>query len=149
MRIGVISDTHGALPDWVSGVFSGVDLIIHAGDVGPALVMDMLEAIAPVKAVRGNTDRYGELAALPDHLRLDLDGAVVVVVHEPADVRSLPGLAFADVVITGHTHRARIQRSGDVLYVNPGSASRSRGEGHSVAILSVVGGAASAEIVPG
>ena len=147
MRIGVVSDTHGSLPDWVTAAFSGVDHIIHAGDVGSSFVLDLLEATASVAAVRGNTDQSDELSSLPHHLRLKLGGLAVLVVHEPHDVRRLIAEAPADVVITGHTHRPRVQTSGEVLYVNPGSASRSRGEGHSVAILTLEDGEARASIV--
>jgi uncharacterized protein len=147
MLIGVISDTHGTLPKWAEDVFGGVDLIVHAGDVGRSLVLDELECIAPVVAVRGNTDWSEELSALPDHKRLDLDGVRVLVVHEPAHVRSLIAVASADVVIVGHTHRPRVQRSGEYLILNPGSASHSRGEGHSVALLRAEEGVARGEIV--
>src|SRR5262245_36659364 len=56
MKLGVISDTHGLLDPKIPGVFEGVDLILHGGDIGPAAILHQLEAIAPVTAVLGNTD---------------------------------------------------------------------------------------------
>ena len=56
MRIGVISDTHAFLDPRVEKLFAGVDHILHAGDVGPHMLLHELEAIAPVTAVVGNTD---------------------------------------------------------------------------------------------
>src|SRR2546423_8177122 len=56
MLLGVISDTHGLLRPNVATIFAGVDLILHAGDVGSRAVLDALAAIAPVHAVYGNVD---------------------------------------------------------------------------------------------
>ena len=56
MKIGLISDTHGQVPNPVHAALAGVDCILHAGDVGPMDVITELEAIAPVHAVLGNTD---------------------------------------------------------------------------------------------
>ena len=58
MKLGLISDTHGQVPNAVHTALAGVDYILHAGDVGPMDVITELEAIAPVHAVLGNTD-YG------------------------------------------------------------------------------------------
>ena len=146
MLVGVISDTHGVLPTWVGPIFEGVDLIMHAGDVGAVAVLDELELIAPVIAVRGNMDSATELAPLPDHARRVEAGVRLLMVHEPGHVRWLLASLPADVVIVGHTHRPRVQRDG-YLTVNPGSASRSVGEGHSVALLRIAEGVAEAEIV--
>ena len=124
-----------------------VDLIIHAGDVGRAAVLDELGCIAPVVAVRGNMDSELDVSALPDHRRLELGGVCVLVVHKPEHVRSLVAANDVGIVIVGHTHRPRIDASGRYLIVNPGSASRSVGEGRSVALLRVEGGRPRAEIV--
>ncbi len=127
-------------------VFEGVDLIVHAGDVGgPAILID-LEAIAPVVAARGNTDTGAWACGLPAQASFGASDALGVVVHD---------LAWADIpedvaiVISGHTHRSSIEYRRGILYVNPGSAadSRVRGAGESVALVSVDAGQASARIV--
>ncbi len=149
MLIGVISDTHGTVPSWIGTAFAGVDLIIHGGDVGRAAVLDELGCIAPVVAVRGNVDTELDVSALPDHRRLELEGVGVLVVHKPEHVRSLVGADDVGVVIVGHTHRARIGSSGHYLILNPGSASRSVGEGHTVALASNRRGSATGGDRPG
>ncbi len=75
MKIGVVSDTHGYLDPALSSLFDGVDEILHAGDVGPAQLLDDLRAIAPVLAVRATfmgLERYNE--DLPGEVWLPLGG---------------------------------------------------------------------------
>jgi len=55
--VGLISDTHSLLRPQAIEALQGVDLIIHAGDIGSPDVIDGLCAIAPVRAVRGNIDK--------------------------------------------------------------------------------------------
>ena len=147
MLIGVISDTHGSLPKWIPEVFKGVELIMHAGDVGATSVLDELELIAPVVAVRGNMDSAPGLSSLPEYVRRVEDGVRILEVHDPSHARSLLASSPADVVIVGHTHRPMVRRGEGYLMLNPGSASRSVGAGHSVALLRIEDGLASAEIV--
>ncbi len=82
MLIGVISDTHGSLDPRVHDVFSGVDRILHAGDVGTGAVLHELALIAPVDAVAGNTDVHGECSLLPDTITVTVGGARIAVVHQ-------------------------------------------------------------------
>ena len=148
MRVGVVSDTHGSLPDTVLDAFAGVERIIHAGDVGPGAILDLLGTVAPVIAVRGNMDDGERASCLRPLVNVALGGVRVLVVHRPADVpRPLP--AGVRVVVTGHTHKALVQEHDGVLWLNPGSPSQARsGSGHSVAVLDIGGdGAVSAEIV--
>lgn len=135
MRVGVLSDTHGTLPDGVLEAFAGVERIIHAGDVGNGLVLETLATVAPVVAVRGNCDLSGEPAMLPPLANTRIGDLRFLVVHRPADVpRPLP--EGIDVVVTGHTHVPQVADGGGVLWVNPGSPSQSRREsGHHVAIV--------------
>jgi len=65
MKLGIISDTHGLLRPEAARALSGVDLIVHAGDVGKREVLTQLKAIAPVFAVRGNVDTESWAAELP------------------------------------------------------------------------------------
>ena len=62
VRVGLISDTHGLFRSSIGPVFAGVNLIVHAGDVGAAVVLDQLSSIAPTKAVFGNVDDTGNPA---------------------------------------------------------------------------------------
>jgi putative phosphoesterase len=136
--VGVISDTHGVLPDVVEAVFAGVDAIVHAGDVGSGAVLDLLGAIAPVTAVCGLGTFHGE-HGLPAAANVRFGGVRFVIGHSKdhllADVHA--GAAGAGVVVTGHTHRARAARHAGVWYVNPGSASQGRGRPCSVALVTV------------
>lgn len=145
MRVGVISDTHGWLPPAVHDAFAGASAILHAGDVGSLAVLDELETIAPVTAVRGNMDASDLDGALVVLANVALGGTRVLVVHRSRDVpRPLP--TGVGVVVTGHTHAATVERNADgVLRLNPGSASRS--DRRSVAVLEISEGEASAEIV--
>lgn len=146
MRVGIISDTHSVLPPGLDEAFAGVDRIIHAGDIGAQRILTALEAIAPVVAVRGNTDT-GELEwRLPDRAVVRLGGRRIVVTHKPGDVGD-PGTA--DVVVNGHTHRALVERHGSVLHVNPGSAGAAGrdGRGPTVAVLDLAADPPEARII--
>jgi putative phosphoesterase len=137
MLIGVLSDTHGALPPEVEKALQGVDRIIHAGDIGGAWILDHLEAIAPVVAVRGNMDS-GELEwRLQDRAVIQADDQRILVVHQAASVLRAGVPEGVTVLVSGHTHRAGVERLGTLLHVNPGSAGgRSRdGRGPTVALL--------------
>jgi uncharacterized protein len=144
MRIGVISDTHGRLRPDVFTHFAGVDLIVHAGDVGPPGILDDLGAIAPVLAVWGNTDDFTIRHLVPEVVDQEVAGLRLVVEHghqhgspDPALLtRAYPG---ADVIVYGHTHRPLIERRADALVINPGSAGAARfGLAPSVVLLKVM-----------
>jgi putative phosphoesterase len=121
-RIGVISDTHGLLREQVKSRLHGCDLIVHAGDVDSPSVLTELRAIAPVVAVRGNTDRGAWARELEEIEYHDMDGARLCVIHDRSglDPRALP--AGTNVVIYGHSHKPQVEYLGGVLYLNPGSA---------------------------
>lgn len=146
MLVGVLSDTHGVLPEGIGEAFRGVERIVHAGDIGPVRIISELEAIAPVIAVRGNMDT-GELGwRLPDRAVVSLADRRVVIVHDPA---AAGDESHADVVVTGHTHRAAVERRGDTLFVNPGSAGAPGrdGRGPTVAILDLAADSPAARII--
>ncbi|MHB1136503.1 MAG: metallophosphoesterase family protein [Coriobacteriia bacterium] len=137
MLLGIISDTHGVLPPAIDAVFAGVDRIIHAGDVGGSSIIDHLETIAPVIAVRGNMDT-GDLGwRLQEQALLHFGEHRILVVHQAASVPGDGLPAGVSVVVSGHTHRASIESVDGILYVNPGSAGgHSRdGRGPTVALL--------------
>jgi len=150
--VGLIADTHGLLRPEVVTVFAGVDLIVHAGDVGGHDVMTKLAAIAPVEAVSGNVDdRHDPM--LPRHRSIPLGAIVLHVSHGDEVGQPTPELLLArydaDVIVFGHSHRALVQRVGTRLVVNPGAAGPRRFKLRpSVARLTVAGGEVDVEIVP-
>jgi putative phosphoesterase len=121
-RIGVISDTHGLVRPQALRALAGADLIVHAGDVGSAEVLDALRAIAPVVAVRGNNDRGEWAAVLAETEVVETDGHSLYVLHDLKELDLDPRVAGFDAVIAGHSHQPRIDRRDGVLYLNPGSA---------------------------
>jgi putative phosphoesterase len=128
MRIGVISDTHGVLNPRVFELFSKVDHILHAGDIGDENVLIELKAIAPVTAVAGNVDNF-QLGDAGESARVTLSGARFFLTHIlDRPHKLLPGVARAlrrepaDFVIFGHSHLPHDERIGDTWFFNPASA---------------------------
>ena len=122
MRIGVISDTHGLLRPEALRALAGVQLLIHAGDVGTPEILTQLKAIAPVFAVRGNVDTQSWAQELPMTTVVETSGFQFYVLHNLRDLDLKPQAAGFDAVISGHTHQAEQRLEGGVLYLNPGSA---------------------------
>lgn len=156
MEIGVISDTHGFLVPSALQVLSGVQLIMHAGDIGNATVLGQLETVAPVIAIHGNTDSGTELArTYPASRWIEREGVLIYLTHiggKPNHlVQSLPKTADGrqpQVYIFGHSHRPLCEVHNSVLFLNPGTAGAPRGAGLSVARLTVHDGTAQAVIIP-
>jgi putative phosphoesterase len=148
--VGLISDTHGLVRPDVHSALAGVELILHAGDVGDQEVLDELALIAPVRAVRGNTDAAD--LGLPAALDLELAGVRVHVSHghevgHPTP-EALAEAYDAEVIVYGHTHRQRIERVQDRLIVNPGAAGARRFDLEpSVALLRIGHGAIDVTLV--
>lgn len=143
--IGVISDTHGRLLPSVYEEFQQVDLIIHAGDIDSKEILEKLQALAPVMAVRGNMDFGDWTGNLRDSESIEIGEVVLHVSHILGNV---PASAAVHVVIYGHTHRASIERQNGVLFVNPGSAGQRRYENPlSVVLLHISGKEVDARII--
>jgi putative phosphoesterase len=117
--LALVSDTHGLLRDSVAEALKGFDLIIHAGDVGPASLLLQLKSIAPVVAVRGNVDR--ELASLPPTELISVNNRLIYVLHDLETLDLDPAVAGLAMVVSGHSHKPKTERRKGVLYVNPGS----------------------------
>jgi putative phosphoesterase len=151
MLIGLVSDTHGLVRPELHTVLAGVELILHAGDVGGDEVLDELKLIAPVLAVYGNTDMPGDprLAAAIDQT---FDDVSVHVSHghevgSPAPEKLLARYA-AQVIVYGHTHRQLVSHAEGRLVVNPGAAGARRFNLQpSVGLLRLEGDRVSVEIV--
>jgi hypothetical protein len=147
MKIGVVSDTHGFFDARLEELLVGVELILHAGDVDKQEVLDELERIAPVLAVRGNVDP--PQLGLPLRTCARVGGLQVELLHQlPATQTELakwanqagadegspgPRKAFlrsfgrnTHVVIFGHSHTPGALPLGGKLFFNPGSAGKQR-----------------------
>jgi putative phosphoesterase len=122
MRIGIISDTHGLLRNEALNALSGVDHILHAGDIGDASILDALGRIAPVTAIRGNIDTSGACAELPATEVIELGGKTFYMLHSLQNLDIKPAAAGIAVVVSGHSHHPSSERRNGVLYLNPGSA---------------------------
>ena len=149
--IGLVSDTHGLVRPDIFSALDGVELILHAGDVGGADVLAELAAIAPVQAVAGNTDQPGT-PGLPDSVEREIDGVRIHVSHGHELGRPTPERLLAayshDVIVYGHTHRQLITRAGGRLVINPGAAGPRRFSlMPSVARLAIENGRAEVELV--
>jgi putative phosphoesterase len=149
--IGLISDTHGLVRPDVHEALAGVELILHAGDVGGIDVLDELATIAPVIAVSGNTDAPGDPRLLPSIDR-DIGGVSIHVSHGHEVGSPTPEKLFkryaADVIVYGHTHRQLVTSSGRRWAVNPGAAGPRRFDlKPSVARLTIDNGTPKIELV--
>lgn len=122
MVIGVISDTHGLMRPEAMDALQESDLIIHAGDIGGAGVLDALEAIAPVAAVRGNMDRGEWTKGLPDARVVEAGSVRLYVIHSLENLKIDPVAESFQMVIAGHSHIPSIREQNGVVYLNPGSA---------------------------
>lgn len=141
--VGVISDTHDHLYPEVSELLSGVDHIVHAGDVCNSGVLAQLRAIAPLTVVRGNCDSGMWADALPARAEVQLDGIRLLMGHIGGRVREEAarrggGSDAVDVVVFGHSHQSLLLQKDGVLYLNPGSAGPRRyGRPRTVAFLRI------------
>ena len=120
--VGLISDTHGLLRPEAVAALAGVDLILHAGDIGGLDVIAQLQSIAPVVAVRGNTDRHDWAHAIPEREIAQVGAVRIYLLHDVHALDVNPVTAGFQVVVSGHSHQPLIEQREGVLFVNPGSA---------------------------
>ena len=118
MKLGLISDTHDLLRPEVLAALTGVDAVLHAGDINSRKILDQLRTIAPVHAVRGNADKEWAVH-LPDLLDMELGGLRVCMTHKKKDLPE--DLSPYDLVIVGHSHRYSESEQGRTRIINPGS----------------------------
>lgn len=132
IKVGILSDTHGWLDPELVDLFRDkqVDLLIHAGDIGAAEVVDQLEAIAPLQVVKGNIDG-ADLRFLPETCVFSVGPKTIVLRHIAGSPRSPNRAARAliaehrpDLFICGHSHIPVIGRVNGALWVNPGACGR-------------------------
>jgi putative phosphoesterase len=121
-KIGVISDTHGLLRHEALEMLKGVEMIIHAGDVGDPEILQKLKEIAPVVAVRGNCDKGEWAYKLNKTEVVRLGETLIYVLHNVNDVDIDLEAAGFNVVISGHSHKPLNIKHNNILFLNPGSA---------------------------
>ncbi len=120
--IGVISNTHGLLRPQAVAALQGVELIIHAGDIGGPEVLARLTATAPVLAVRGNTDKGDWARELPRDRVVAVGAVHLYVLHNLYELNLDPAASGLAAVIYGHSHQPFLERQDGVLFLNPGAA---------------------------
>jgi len=146
--VGVISDTHGLLLPAAVKALHGVDLIIHAGDIGNTGVMDELKSIAPVVAVRGNMDMSEDLRELPETEAIQVGDVLLYIIHDIQNLDIAPSEANFNAVIFGHLHYPSVTELNGVLFVNPGSAAQPRqNSSATMALLHIRGNSIKTQIV--
>jgi putative phosphoesterase len=119
--IGVISDTHGLVRPEAVTALTGVEMILHAGDIGNDQVLDALRELAPVVAVRGNNDKGDWARSLPDREVVEIGDVSIYMLHDLNEIDINPAGTF-QVVVSGHSHNPVVEEKRGVLYLNPGSA---------------------------
>jgi putative phosphoesterase len=137
----VIADTHvraaqvDPLLARLGGELAGADVVLHAGDIIDASLLDALAMHVPggrVHAVQGNNDRG---LSLPERLSVDIDGCTVAMVHDSGAAVGRRGrlrswFPTADVVVFGHSHlpwhEVDVREDHVQHHLNPGSATQRR-----------------------
>lgn len=119
---GIIADTHGLLRPEAMAALTGVDVIIHAGDIGKPEILTALSALAPVVAVRGNNDHGAWAEALPETAVVPLGNGKLYVIHDFKQLACDPVTEGYAAVICGHSHQPHLETRQGVLFMNPGSA---------------------------
>jgi len=146
-RVGLISDTHNLLRPTAKLALAGVEYIIHAGDICSAQVLEELREIAPVVVVRGNNDYGAWASAIPVTQTITIEAVSIQIIHSLDELEHDPQAAGFQVVVSGHSHRPRIERRKGVLFVNPGSAGPRRFTlPISIGILEIAGGIVDAKL---
>jgi uncharacterized protein len=146
--IGVISDTHGLLRPEAGTALHGVEMILHAGDIGKPEILEELSKIAPVTAVRGNNDTGEWARNIPDFQRLEIGGISIYMLHDLKEFNYADETIDADILIFGHSHKPMIEDRAGVLHLNPGSAGPRRFKLPVTIALLNVEVQVSAEIIP-
>lgn len=129
MKIALLSDTHGWLDPSLARWFEGVEMILHAGDVGDEQILTELGHLAPTLAVRGNVDPAA--ASLPLDRIVEVGGVRIAMLHIAGtpkyprpEALTLIRRERPDMLLVGHSHIPHIQRHQEVLWINPGAAGR-------------------------
>jgi uncharacterized protein len=122
MILGLISDTHGLLRDSALRALQNSGLIIHAGDVGDPKILEALEKLAPVTAVRGNVDTAEWATKLPPTTMVEIGAVRIYVLHDVKELKRSSIPSGTSIIVSGHSHKPGQATRGGILYINPGSA---------------------------
>jgi hypothetical protein len=146
--IGILSDTHNLLRPEAVNALKGSEIIIHAGDIGSPEVINRLKNIAPVYAVRGNTDSSFPEGTLPTTDLIEISKKYLYVIHNMDEIDVDPVAAGFNAVISGHSHKSNIEYKNGVLFINPGSAGPRRFSlPVTLASLQIVGDSISCDVI--
>lgn len=133
-RIGILSDTHGAIDEGLWDFFSCCDELWHAGDIGTISVADSLADFKPLRAVYGNIDDQSVRIAFPGLLYFTVEQVRVLMLHiggrpenYTREVRDFLLSNSVDLLVCGHSHilQVKYDRCRDMLFINPGASGNS------------------------
>ena len=159
MNVAVISDTHlprgtRRIPEAFLDRLRTADLILHAGDVTAASVLDELERLGPpVHAVHGNMDDATLQGRLPATLGVDVGDLKIGMTHDAGpragrEARLLRRFPDCAAVVYGHTHEPQVARVGETWILNPGSPTeRRRAPSHTMLVVEVGDGTIRPELI--
>ncbi len=128
LTVLLISDTHGKIPESLSSLWEGIDLILHAGDIDTEMVLDRLESVARVRAVRGNMDRGSWASRFSTFDMCWIGSNLVYGIHDLNRMDLDPKAAGIRILFHGHTHLPMMEQRDGVWFLNPGSASYPRNQ---------------------
>ncbi len=118
IKIGIISDTHNLLRKEVLEELSSCQVILHGGDISKPEILQELQKIAPVYAVRGNNDKeWAE--GMPEILNLNIAGLSICMCHKKKDLPE--DLKNFDLIVYGHSHKYEMTEKKHQIFLNPGS----------------------------
>ncbi|GAB1405558.1 metallophosphoesterase family protein [Lentimicrobium sp.] len=132
-RIGLLSDTHGHLPEKTAEFFENCDEIWHAGDIGNQITAQTLNDIKPLKAVYGNIDGGDIRTDYPEYLFFDCEMMRVLMLHiggypgrYTSRARELIKTYRPSLFISGHSHILKViyDNKFQLLHINPGAAGK-------------------------
>jgi putative phosphoesterase len=132
-KIGLLSDTHGYLPDAVFNRFADCDEIWHAGDFGSMQLVQELRQFKPLRGVYGNIDENEIIHDFPEQLIFTCENVKVLMKHiggypgrYAPGIKSVIQQEHAQLFISGHSHILKIMfdPSLQCLHINPGAAGK-------------------------
>ena len=122
MMLGLVSDTHGLLRESALRALQNTGRIIHAGDVGDPKILEALDKVAPVIAVRGNVDTAEWATKLPPTTMVEIGVVRLYVLHNVKELKLNAIPSGVSIIVSGHSHKPGQATRNGVLYINPGSA---------------------------
>jgi putative phosphoesterase len=122
MMLGLVSDTHGLLRESALRALQNTGRIIHAGDVGDPKILEALDKVAPVIAVRGNVDTAERATKLPPTTMVEIGVVRLYVLHNVKELKLNAIPSGVSIIVSGHSHKPGQATRNGVLYINPGSA---------------------------